>query len=309
MTTLLMQHGVTFYDDDRMLATVVADFLGEGLAAGGGALVVATPGHQQLIEGALAAAGIDVEVARARGALVQVDAQTLLSSFFVDGEVDAALFAANVTPLLDGQARRTAVPVRIFGEMVACLWDVGAVAEALQVEGLWNDLLAEQSAALLCGYRRPAVGRDERTAICDHHDAVVLDEQPEALPPGQVRQRFEHTPSSASAARSFVASTLLSWHQPAIIDIAQVVVSELTGNAVRYSAGRFIVTLSRRGDAVLVSVSDNSVSEPRANMHASQLATSGRGMQIVAALSEAWGTVPHADGKSVWALLRAPEPD
>jgi hypothetical protein len=42
-------HAVRFYNNDKSLAQIVAQFLSEGLAAGNPAIVVATPAHRGTI--------------------------------------------------------------------------------------------------------------------------------------------------------------------------------------------------------------------------------------------------------------------
>ncbi|HEY2427748.1 MAG TPA: MEDS domain-containing protein, partial [Acidimicrobiales bacterium] len=53
------RHVVRFYEDDDELGSAVGEFLAAGLRAGGAVIVVADPPHTALIEGAVAAAGID----------------------------------------------------------------------------------------------------------------------------------------------------------------------------------------------------------------------------------------------------------
>ena len=42
-------HAVQFYSDSARLCASVADFLGDGLAGGQPVIVIATPGHRELI--------------------------------------------------------------------------------------------------------------------------------------------------------------------------------------------------------------------------------------------------------------------
>ncbi len=69
------------------------------------------------------------------------------------------------------------MPVRIFGEMVALLWDAGQAGAALEVEAMWNELAAQFSFSLLCAYPLWSVtgpGQvDQVTEVCRAHTAVT----------------------------------------------------------------------------------------------------------------------------------------
>jgi hypothetical protein len=97
-------------------------------------VVVATPAHRQAFEAYLAGADVDIAAARADGRYQAIDAAALLHRFAVAGEVDPASFEAEVGHVIRtaGAAGR---PVRIYGEMVALLWDAGQLNAALELEG------------------------------------------------------------------------------------------------------------------------------------------------------------------------------
>jgi hypothetical protein len=82
-----------------------------------------------------------------------------------------------------------------------------------------------------------------------------------------------------------------------------VVLSELATNAVIHAGTEFTVRLSPSGkQALRVSVTDGSTQMPLqgTNRHA----ISGRGLQLIDALSAEWGaTLNGVDGKTVWAVL------
>ena len=52
-------------------------------------------------------------------------------------------------------------PVRIFGEMVALLWERGLVLAAIELETYWNDLARKLPFDLFCAYPSEAVMADE----------------------------------------------------------------------------------------------------------------------------------------------------
>ena len=84
--------------------------------------------------------------------------------------------------------------------------------------------------------------------------------------------------------------------------VVELLSSELLANAVLHGADGAPVGLQIRHshDAVRVSVSDGSVSEPVV-LHNEPEAPNGRGMAIVEAMSTRWGVQAHGDGgKTVW---------
>ena len=84
---------------------------------------------------------------------------------------------------------------------------------------------------------------------------------------------------------------------------AELVVSELVTNAVVHAWDPIRVSLSRSEDALLVEVFDASPRLPRRTVRRDLQATSGRGLDMVAALAEDWGCERETEGKQTWARL------
>ncbi len=298
------RHVVSVYDQDAALVAAVADFAGPALAAGSPVLIVATPEHVRDVNRSLAEAGIDLAEVVNSELLKTIDAAELLEAFLVDGLPDAALFDAAVGTLVRDHGVRGEGALRAFGEMVALLWDKGSVAAALQLEALWNGLLAGAPFSLLCGYPQRLLDAGGEALVCAHHDELVRSVAPQPGPPGRVARRFERTPSGAHAARAFLTGTLLAWDRAPMLDAAQVVVSELAGNALRHGAGRFSVAVELRAQEVWIGVHDSSPRLPQ-RREAGPAATGGRGLELIEALSVSWGTTPEPEGKTVWAVVRS----
>jgi len=116
------------------------------------------------------------------------------------------------------------------------------------------------------------------------------------------------------AARAFVAETLTAWDvQAEKIEAAQLVVSELVTNAVLHTAESTAISLDLRltDGVVRVLVSDGSLGEPerRAPPPDPWTAETGRGVWLVDAFAERWGTETHGrEGKTVWCELRIEAP-
>jgi two-component sensor histidine kinase len=111
-------------------------------------------------------------------------------------------------------------------------------------------------------------------------------------------------PSSVSAARRFCAHTLERWGASgALVDSACLLVSELVTNAILHAGTSCELTFSwpteSEGDVVRIEVSDGDPAAPMAKRY-DVAAGSGRGLQLVEALSERYGTLHRGTGKAVW---------
>jgi len=78
-------------------------------------------------------------------------------------------------------------------------------------------------------------------------------------------------------------------------------VSELATNSVRHAAAGFTLAIDRTPDRIRVAVSDTGAGRPE-KRSPDPVEPSGRGLLIVEALSDDWGTTPAPDGagKTVW---------
>lgn len=114
---------------------------------------------------------------------------------------------------------------------------------------------------------------------------------------------FESDPAHVRLARSFVARTLREWKLGALVDDAQLVVSELASNAVLHARGEVRVRLRSDGKFwVRIELRDDNPRLP-VPVAFSHDATSGRGLSIVDAVSTSWGVGCQGGGKTVWAEL------
>ncbi len=170
-------HAVRFYKDADCLSRIVADFVGDGLAAGEPAIVIATPEHRAVVMRNLQAMALDVERLQSDGDLFLLDAQNTLDRFMVDGMPNAALFTEAIVPIIEQACRgRKDCVVRAYGEMVDVLWKAGATVAATRLEMLWNDLAASHAFSLLCGYAMGNFYKDAAVEdICSHHSHLLSD--------------------------------------------------------------------------------------------------------------------------------------
>ena len=109
------QHAVRFYESDRSLAIIVADFLHEGFGAGQPAIIVASAPQRAAILRELGIRLLDVVELQRSGDLVLLDAVETLSTFMVDGKPDEEKFRAGMCQVIDKACREgdfaSAVPL------------------------------------------------------------------------------------------------------------------------------------------------------------------------------------------------------
>ena len=158
-----------FYDDDRFLAGVVADFIGQGLDGDENIVIVATEAHRAAFCERLHERGFDVAAARKSGQLTLLDAEQTLQMFMVDEAPDWPRFKATLESLIAAiQARRPARRLRAYGEMVDLLWRSGNGDAAIRLEEHWNDLGRLHEFSLLCAYLMGSFYKEAHRPVFDH---------------------------------------------------------------------------------------------------------------------------------------------
>ena len=110
-------------------------------------------------------------------------------------------------------------------------------------------------------------------------------------------------PQTAAAAREFLRCTCLQWGLEPMLDVALLVVSELVTNAVVNARSQVTVRLRLQPDRLLIEVEDEDSRLPVLQRHNDWDALGGRGLMLVDALSDRWGSQPCPFGKVVWAEL------
>ena len=168
-------HAVRFYENDRSLARIVAEFLAEGFHAGSPGIVVGTPTQRAAIIRELTHRSLDVVDLQRSHDLLLLDAKDTLSGFMVDGKPDAHKFKDQMCEVIERICRgRPDCTVRIFGQMVDVLWQNGERDAAIRLELMWNQLAQTTAFSLLCGYAMGNFYKDANFAdICAQHSHVV----------------------------------------------------------------------------------------------------------------------------------------
>jgi anti-sigma regulatory factor (Ser/Thr protein kinase) len=122
------------------------------------------------------------------------------------------------------------------------------------------------------------------------------------------RVRLARGPAAVPEARGQVTEAIRSWEVPVDPDAAALLTSELATNAIQHAAGHAVMLVITCSPGQLrVEVHDASRSEPML-ADAPADAETGRGLVLVATLSDDWGFYRTPAGKAVYFTL-AFQPD
>ncbi|TXS44139.1 PAS domain S-box protein [Streptomyces sp. uw30] len=105
-------------------------------------------------------------------------------------------------------------------------------------------------------------------------------------------------PTAAGRARTLVTDCLTEWGLEELAFTTELIVSELVTNAYRYAGGPLVLRLIRDGN-LICEVSDSSSTSPHLRQ-ARSTDEGGRGLFLVAQLSERWGTRYGRNSKTIW---------
>jgi len=117
----------------------------------------------------------------------------------------------------------------------------------------------------------------------------------------EATQRMDGVPASVSSARHWAAAIAEEWGLHDVVDVLQLVVSEMVANAVMHAGTDCVISLRLAGPTLTVEVSDGSPEIP--SLVHDDGAIGGRGLRIVAAVAATWGYERLDEGKRVWAEL------
>ncbi|MGC0406821.1 MULTISPECIES: SpoIIE family protein phosphatase [unclassified Streptomyces] len=187
---------------------------------------------------------------------------------------------------------------------------------ALYTDGLVEDRDrdVDHATAELCrALAAPATSLD---ALCDGVLKAVLPEEPgddvalllartRALGEDRVRTwDVRPDPSGVAATRRSVSEQLTAWGLDDTAFVTELVVSELVTNAIRYGEPPIQLRLIRH-TALICEVSDASSTSPHLR-RAHAFDEGGRGLLLVAQLTQRWGSRQTDTGKTIWAEQQLP---
>ncbi|MBO4253309.1 SpoIIE family protein phosphatase [Streptomyces griseorubiginosus] len=139
-------------------------------------------------------------------------------------------------------------------------------------------------------------------------DAGLLMVHARCTAAGDVAYRtLPEDPRAAGQARAYVREHLGAWGLEDLVPATELLVSELVGNVVRHASGPIRLRLIR-SHSLTCEVYDGSLTTPRIR-RAAHTDEDGRGLQLVAALSQRWGARYLDDGKCIWTEQDIPHAD
>ncbi|MEU3841322.1 SpoIIE family protein phosphatase [Streptomyces sp. NPDC028635] len=221
----------------------------------------------------------------------------------------------------DGPARRVHLPsgppLGVGGLPFECieLELVEGSVLAFYTDGLIESRERDVDAGhrLLCRALEADTGSLDET--CDHilhtllppggaaDDVALLLARTQGLPSAQVATwDIPADPSLVAPIRKQVVDQLAAWSLSDTTFTAELVVSELVTNAIRYGAPPIRLRLIHDDTTLICEVSDTNHSAPHLR-RAKTWDEGGRGLLLVAQLTQRWGSRHTTEGKTIWAEL------
>ncbi|MBT2490991.1 SpoIIE family protein phosphatase [Streptomyces sp. ISL-96] len=110
---------------------------------------------------------------------------------------------------------------------------------------------------------------------------------------------LEPDPAVVADARALVVGQLSRWDLDELVFTTELVASELVTNAIRYAGGGPVELKLIRTTTLICEVSDPSSTQPRMR-RARATEEGGRGLFLIAQLTERWGSRYTRHGKTIW---------
>ena len=134
-------------------------------------------------------------------------------------------------------------------------------------------------------------------------DVALLLARTQGLPASQVATwDIPADPALVGPIRKQVVEQLAVWHLSEVAFTAELVVSELVTNAIRYGERPIRLRLIHDDTTLICEVSDTSHTAPHLR-RAKIFDEGGRGLLLVAQLTERWGSRHTPEGKTIWSEL------
>jgi anti-sigma regulatory factor (Ser/Thr protein kinase) len=123
------------------------------------------------------------------------------------------------------------------------------------------------------------------------------------------RTEIDPEPGAAKWARILVETVCADWDvdDPEAASAARIVASELVTNVVVHARTKCVLTVTRTDRGLQVGVRDYGTGGRPVRSDAGRVGARGLGLVVVAGVSRSWGVTAHGDGKTVWALVPAPD--
>ncbi len=169
-------HILQLFDDEEARCDAVTAFSSFLLKQSGAVYLLTTVERGRLLDERLRGLGFDVGGLKARGQLCVVDASEALASFMASTVPDATRFLESVGGVVS-EMEAHYPRVGVYEEMADVLWACGNRYGALELESLWNDLMAAHKFTLLCGYAKERFASPEDKVylreLCVLHERIA----------------------------------------------------------------------------------------------------------------------------------------
>ncbi len=168
-------HMVQFYENDNIFLNTLEGFVGDGFIRGESVIVIATPEHLQSLNARLDSHDFDTQRLKATDQYISLDASECARELLVNGWPDEDRFKNFVSSVM-ARARKNGKKVRVFGEIVAVLWEQGNAGATVQLEKMWHRIQPEEGFCLYCAYPKCGFTQDVTESIdniCKSHSKVI----------------------------------------------------------------------------------------------------------------------------------------
>jgi hypothetical protein len=147
------RHFCQFDSDEEPLLSSVVRFAAAGLTRGELVLLAVTPAQSEALVQQLSAHRLDPARAQAAGRLRFVNPLALLEECGGGETPDVERLKAGARTLVDSLPRDGNRTVRVYGEMLGLLWQLGHAEAAIELEECWDGFVTERPLCVFCGYR------------------------------------------------------------------------------------------------------------------------------------------------------------
>lgn len=168
-------HLVQIYESDKTFLNTLEGFAGDGFIRKESVIVIASPEHLRELDLRLYSHGFDVELLKSSDQFITMDAHEAASQIMINDWPDEQMFTSFVSSLLE-RAQKDNRKVRVFGEIVAILWDQGHTGATVQLENMWHRLQHQNKFCLYCAYPKSGFTQDVHASIdniCKTHSKVI----------------------------------------------------------------------------------------------------------------------------------------
>lgn len=176
-------HIVNVCENDDSQAEKLTNYLLEGLQNNEAVVVIANRLLRKALLSKLNVKGLDVQALKDQGQIKFLEADHLLSSLLIDEGLDEEIFHEHIADPLES-LRLKFGKVRVFGGMVAMLWQEGKHKAAIQLEDLWVNLTHKQEFSILCsyslGFKHPSTFEESLHLISECHKHLIPNKKHES---------------------------------------------------------------------------------------------------------------------------------